>query len=382
MYILIVAGGYPSEKYRMNGVFGFDQAKALVQAGHKVIYAAIDMRSVRRTRQWGFESLNKDGVQIEAINIPCGKIPNSILNKVSRFGLKILYGKIVNKYGDPDIIHAHFINSGYITAQLFKKSSIPLVLTEHFSGMNQKELNQRLIKIGNYTYPRMDKVLAVSEHLANNIREKFSVGVSVIPNIVDIASFKYKHFGEKVDFFNFVSTGNLLPNKRMDLLIKAFYKAFKGDKKVNLYIYGEGPERKKLEKLIQTHGLKARVFLMGLVDRKEIAEKMSKSQCFVLASRLETFGVAYIEAMAMGLPVIATKCGGPEDFVKGNNGILVHVDNDSELTKAMKSIYQEIDFYDRNTISISTRNRFDPQTIVYQLVEIYEHLLNTKEKRN
>lgn len=74
MYILIVARGYPSERYKMNGIFEFDQAKALAKAGHKVIYAAIDVRSIRHKRQWGFESFKKDGVQIEAINIPCGGI--------------------------------------------------------------------------------------------------------------------------------------------------------------------------------------------------------------------------------------------------------------------------------------------------------------------
>ena len=91
MYILIIARGYPTEKYKMNGIFEFDQAKALAQAGHKVIYAGIDVRSIRKWRKWGFESFVKDGVQIEAINIACGRIPNYILNKIKKDSLNRIY---------------------------------------------------------------------------------------------------------------------------------------------------------------------------------------------------------------------------------------------------------------------------------------------------
>lgn len=381
MYILIVARGYPSEKYKMNGIFEFDQAKALVEAGHKVIYAAIDVRSLRRTRKWGFESFKREGVQVEAINLPCGRIPKNILNRISRLALRNLYKKILIKYGEPDIIHAHFIGSGYITTHLFSESKIPLVLTEHFSGMNKNHINPHLSKLGNYTYPRMDKVIAVSEYLAKNIKEKFDVEAIVIPNIVDTTSFEYKYMKKNKDFFNFVSTGNLLPNKRMDILIEAFYNAFKGDKKVNLYIYGEGPERNKLEKLINAYGLTGQVFLMGLVDRKEIANKMSESDCFVLASRLETFGVAYIEAMAMGLPVIATKCGGPEDFITEENGILVPVDDVDELEKTLRTIHINADLYDRKTISDAALKKYSSETIANRLFEIYENLLKLKRIR-
>ena len=72
MYIMIVARGYPSEKYKMNGIFEFDQAKALAQEGHKVVYAAVDVRSIRRWRKWGIEKKTIYGVELYAINIPGG----------------------------------------------------------------------------------------------------------------------------------------------------------------------------------------------------------------------------------------------------------------------------------------------------------------------
>lgn len=84
--------------------------------------------------------------------------------------------------------------------------------------------------------------------------------------------------------------------------------------------------------------------------KKKIAEQLSKSDCFVLASQSETFGVAYIEALAMGVPVIATKCGGPEGFVNENNGIMIDVDSESQLIEAMKYMYNNSDKYDREEI--------------------------------
>jgi len=299
----------------------------------------------------------------------------AILNRIRIMALRKLYKHINNKYGQPEIIHAHFLSYGYIAVKAFEKSNIPLVVTEHFSAMNKEKLNPRLFRLGKYVYPRVDKVIAVSNSLADNIKNKFGVDVLIIPNLVDTTNFEYRE--EKKDkkedrTFTFVSTGNLIKCKRMDLLIEAFNKVFKGNCKIKLYIFGEGPERDRLKKMIKNLGLENQVFLMGLVDRKEIANRMSKSDCFVLASRRETFGVAYIEAMAMGLPVIATQCGGPEDFVTAENGIIIPVDDRDALANALLMIYENIETYDRQAISVLTSKMFAPSTIAQQLIDVYK----------
>ena len=122
----------------------------------------------------------------------------------------------------------------------------------------------------------------------------------------------------------------------MDLTIEAFIDAFKGSDKVFLTIFGEGPERQKLEELVRINKMEKQIKLMGMQSRKVIADYLKECDCFVLASQTETFGVVYIEAMASGLPVIATKCGGPESFVNEENGVLIPVDNKDALVTAMK----------------------------------------------
>ena len=126
MNVVIIARGYPTEKYKMNGIFEFDQAKALVDSGIDVAYAAIDMRSIRRWRKWGVETKIVDGVKIYALNLPLGRIPKLLLRAISKFGLLYLYKKIINEQGKPDIIHAHFSGVGYVASILKKKYNIPL----------------------------------------------------------------------------------------------------------------------------------------------------------------------------------------------------------------------------------------------------------------
>lgn len=375
MNILIISRGYPSDKYKRNGIFEFDQARALARLGHKVVYAALDMRSIRKKRRFFFESFEKEGVYIEAINIPLGSISKRLLRHMRRFALKKLYKKILKRHGKPDIIHAHFIGIGYTTVEVLGKNKIPLLLTEHFSEMNQQIISPYMIKLGDYTYSRVDKLIAVSNHLAKNLEEKFGVNSVVIPNIVDLESFRYTKKGNEASGFNFVSTGNLVKNKRMDYLIKAFYKAFRNSEEVCLYIFGEGPEEANLRELIKEYRLEDRIFLMGQVDRKCIAKQMEVSNCFVLASRSETFGVAYIEAMSMGLPVIATKCGGPENFINDKNGILVSLYNINDLESAMVYMYKNSEKYDSEFIARRTQLQYSSNTIAKSLTELYTNIL-------
>lgn len=378
MRVFIIARGYPTEKYKMNGIFEFDQAKALVEAGVEIVYIAVDVRSIRRWRKWGYESLDKNGVHIEVVNVPCGRLPKNMLNKIQKTSLIGLYEKAIEKYGKPDIIHSHFVSRGHITAVVFKNTDIPLIHTEHFSGMNQENSNSYYQNIANNTYKYMDKVIAVSKPLTDRIKERFGVEATIIPNIVDTSIFKYAPRDKSKDGFKFISVGNLIKRKGMDLLINSFHDAFKDNQNVKLYIYGDGPERKALSSLINKLNLTNQVFLKGLVNRQIIAKRMHECDCFVLASKLETFGVAYIEALAAGLPVIATNCGGPEEFVHKDNGILIEVDDAEALTNSMLKMYSESDIFNREKISKEMVDKFSPEIIAKRLTEIYRNVLKDR----
>lgn len=381
MNILFITRGYPTKKYKTNGIFEFDQAKALVEQGHKVVYAAVDVRSIRRWRKWGIEKKHIAGIDVYAINIPLGRVPQSILRKFGSIGLKILYDRIIYDQGEPDIIHAHFTIPAYISSKLKNQTDIPLVITEHSSRVNKKNINQELFRVANEAYSNADSLIAVSPSLADRINKNFRKKSTYIPNIVDLNIFKYED-KIKNNKFNFVSAGNLIDIKRMDLTIEAFYKAFGNNPKITLTIFGQGPQRKMLEVLIDKYKLNSQVKLMGLCSREKIAEHFKKSDCFVLASQSETFGVAYIEALAMGVPVIATKCGGPEVFINERNGLMIEVNDKRQLSKAMKYMYNNIDKYDREGIAIDIKENFSPETVAKKIIEVYKEAMDNEYNYN
>ena len=106
-----------------------------------------------------------------------------------------------------------------------------------------------------------------------------------------------------------------------------------------------------------------------------MAEIYRKYDCFVLPSARETFGVAYIEAMSAGLPVIATKCGGPEEFVTKENGLLISTDNEQELTAAMEKMYHTSKEYDVNKMRAYIQEHFSMEAVADKVCSVYKKVL-------
>lgn len=374
MYVLVIGRGYPTEKYKLNGIFEFDQAKALASIGCKVVYIALDVRSIRRWRKWGIYKEKVQGIDTYSINIPLGRVPYKLLNKISSFALNHVYKKIIKDHGKPQVIHGHFTDIAYVAANLKNENEIPLVVTEHFSHIMKADIDKEFAYMASYAYEKADAVIAVSPALKDIIKEKFNKDALYVPNIVDTELFSYSSRSNDKSF-RFVSTGALTPIKKMDITVEAFARAFSHNEDVELIIFGEGPERNKIQSIIEKYDIKDKVKLLGVQSREVMAKSLRSSHCFVLASESETFGVAYIEALACGNPVIATKCGGPEVFVTEENGLLVPVDDMDSLVTAMRYMHENSMNYDREKISKVTANLFSPQEIANSLLEVYKNII-------
>ncbi len=134
-----------------------------------------------------------------------------------------------------------------------------------------------------------------------------------------------------------ISVGRLIKTKDFELLIKCFSNIYLDFPHVTLVIYGEGPERENLEDLIRHLSLTDRVFLPGVVTN--IQEKLVEADLFVFPSQYEGFPNALCEAMAVGLPVIASNCSGNVDVVQdGSNGVLFSVGDEKTLTERMRHL--------------------------------------------
>ena len=122
-------------------------------------------------------------------------------------------------------------------------------------------------------------------------------------------------------------------------MIDSFTQAFKANQHYKLLIVGEGPERKNLEKQIRKHAMNSQIKLFGAAKKEKVKELLHSSNCFVLSSIVETFGVVIIEAMSCGLPVLSTKCGGPESIITSDT--LGSLCNYEDLKDKMKDISKQ-----------------------------------------
>lgn len=379
MKILIVARAYPKKENRMLGLFEKDQAIALRKAGYDVIYAVLDFRSVRRKRKLGFVRFDDCDIPVFEMNIPLGKIPLLVNQVVAKYAIKKIYKKIVAEYGEVDIVHSHFFKISVGTLAFFSNTSIPIVFTEHSSLIAQGKVSKKEKRIISKAYNCADKVIAVSQPLADIIYAQSKVKAEVIPNIVCFENHMNKFNKKDSECFQFASAGNLIHGKGFDLLIAAMKFVIRKYPNTKMTIYGDGPCRKVLEKKINEENLSNHICLYGSFTREDIPNMYGSANAFVLASRGETFGVVYVEAMAYGLPIIGTTCGGPEDFITNDTGILVPSENVEKLSEAMIKLIENIELYNGNFIREYALSKFSAKQVVLKLTDVYRDIINRRK---
>jgi glycosyltransferase involved in cell wall biosynthesis len=122
-----------------------------------------------------------------------------------------------------------------------------------------------------------------------------------------------------------------------------------------------------------------RVTFLGELHRPEVAARLREADLFVLASRLETFSVATVEAMACGVPVVATACGGPEELVGPEAGAIVPPGDAAALAEAIDRALSMR--FDSAAISRGVADRFSAEAVGARLRRVYESVLEEKDRR-
>ena len=183
------------------------------------------------------------------------------------------------------------------------------------------------------------------------------------------------------DTLSIITTGSLIHRKGFDLLPKAFSMLDLPNEQWELTIIGEGNEYGNLTQQIHSTSLQNNIHLVGIKTKEQIAEILKNSSIFLLPSRNENFSVAVLEALACGLPVIASICGGIRECINEKNGLLFPVDDVEKLAQSILYAVQHIDKYDRKAIAEDCLARFSPEVIAKQLTQIFEETIK-KTKNN
>lgn len=230
-----------------------------------------------------------------------------------------------------------------------------------------------------------DRVQAISRFLADFAKEMGHTGsVALVPNAVDYAHFsqqttkeQYTALRQKIGLAPgdtmVITTSRLVYKNAVDDLIVAMASL---PQQTKLVILGLGPDKAMLESLVQKHGLQRRIFFLGHVDHKELPTYLQASDVFVRASRTEGLGNSFLEAMAAGVPVIATPVGGIPDFLDdGVTGFVCNVDAPesiaTQVTRVLDPANKALVARVRGTAQTMVRERYTWDVVSTQMRELF-----------
>ena len=369
MHILVMPSWYPTNEDPNNGVFFAEQAAALADFGHRVSVIALYGDAGR-----GLYVEQRSRGRASEFAVHFKPLPFHLTYLRIMAGIARLFSREFS--GDrPDLIHVHSFRAIRYAMALKRLYRIPYVVTEHVSWFERGLLTEKELKSVAAGYAHASAVIAVSEGLRDQIAPLSRSSVRVVPNLVDERFFRTKLERSPEDGFRFLSVGSLNRNKGMDAVLDAFAAAAEFRDDITLTICGDGEERGALERQAEVLGLGEKVLFAGRVSRDQCAAYMSGCDAFVLASRVETFGIVLAEAMACGRPVVMTKTGAWRQIVSDRTGLAVDADDIPALSRAILTMREDADRYDPEEIRAFCRERFSPQAVCGSLTEIYEEVL-------
>jgi glycosyltransferase involved in cell wall biosynthesis len=388
-HILILPSWYPPD----GGYFFREHSESIANMGYQVDVLVTRVVGVRKLIQVGFSALRRarvvDENGLRVLRSVYLKIPGSEKRNIKGWSRQVLkqYSRYEKNYGKPDLILAHSVTwAGYAASQIQERYKVPYLVAEHrsFFVWSTPEARQMVrphhIPFFEAAYKNCFTVVPVSgslmkglTHLMPWIEDK----ALVIPNMIREDMFLPPEKPRQTIPFVFLWAGRLEHVKGIDLLLEAVHllkKELKTDFRVRLA--GKGNLRQELELQSEKLGLSGEVVFLGRISRAEMQQEMQRANCFILPSRYEAFGVVLIEAMASGLPVIATRSGGPDTIVTGENGLLVDPDDAPQLAEAMEQMITNYDTRSAENIRSSTIAHYGQTAVMKKYHELFQQILD------
>jgi N-acetyl-alpha-D-glucosaminyl L-malate synthase BshA len=367
---------YPT--YGGSGVMATELGKELAKKGHQIhfISYALPFRLNNFVENVVFH-------EVEMSSYPLFEFPLYALALASKMVEVVEYEKL-------DLLHVHYAiphaSSAYLAKQMLKKKKdLKVITTLHGTDITLIGLEPSFLPLVRFSIEASDGVTAVSRSLKEQTLTNYNIEkeIQVIPNFVDTDLYKpskdgglREHVapqGEKV----LVHTSNFRVVKRVPDTIRILEKVIK-EIPSKLLLVGDGPDRSECERLCRQLGLCDDVKFLGKQDG--LVEILNAADIFLIPSQSESFGLAALEAMACGLPVVSSNIGGLPELVRHNEtGFIAGIGDIDRMAKYVTDLLTNQKKYE--LFSANARNRavniFNKSKIVHLYEEHYKKILNS-----
>ncbi|MFT5077554.1 MAG: N-acetyl-alpha-D-glucosaminyl L-malate synthase BshA [Planctomycetota bacterium] len=314
------------------------------------------------------------------------QVPQYPLFKYQPYELA-LSSKLVDmvRYYGIDMMHVHYAiphaYAGYMAKKMLEDEGIiiPMVTTLHGTDITLVGNHPHYKPAVTFSINNSDKVTSVSESLKKDTLRLFSINneIDVVPNFIDMKKHENTYTdcqrdhmalpGERI----ITHVSNLRPVKRILDIVKVFAK-IQEEIPSKLLIVGEGPEREPAQELVDSLGLTEKVVFLG--NSNEVNKILCFTDLFLLPSEKESFGLAALEAMACGVPVISSNAGGLSEVnTHGVSGYLSNVGDIDDMAKnAISILNNDVTLQEFKKQAKKAAARFDTDNIVPFYEEIYK----------
>lgn len=377
--VLHVTPWYPDEDHPVAGRFVREHIRATTHVARCAVIHLVPgshVPAVRHRLAWGV-----DIDSVPTVRVHYGSGLWAVGGLLA--GLTAAWRGLSDRVGRFDLVHAHVLEAALPVALLVRARRTPYVVTEHWSAFlpeDPADLGGIRRLVAPMALRGAARVLPVSRTLERAMRTVApGARYEIVPNIVDADVFRSRPASMRDRDLTVAGIGLMTPGKGFDVLIRAHALVTNRDSNARLILVGDGPQRAHLEELALELGVHDSVTFAGMRSPAEVSELLARSWLVAVASWYESFSLVAAESLAVGRPVVATQCGGPEEFVGADHGMLVPVGDERALAEAILRVAATE--WDPERLGLNVRQEFGRATVAARLAAIYEAVLREQGRQ-
>lgn len=369
--VAIITVWYPTPERPGWGAFVREHARALARVAD-VAVIHVDTATPARRGIWTVADDEEEPGR-RRLRIRLRRAPG-LATPLAVAGVRAALRRLARDGFVPDVVHAHVWAAGLL-ALAARPRGVPVVLSEHLSALATGSLGPLDRALARIVFARADLVCPVSEDLARRIG---SLGVrapvTVVPNAIDTDRFEPRR-GPRADGpIRALTVAGLTEIKRIDVLLDALARARSrpGAPPIELDVVGDGPLAPSLREQAERLGVTVRFH--GFQPGPAVAELMRRADLFVLPSRWENLPVVLLEAMACGLPSVASRVGGVPEILDPESGVTVPPEDADALADALVDVAGRLGDFDAAALHERAAARYGFDAVAERWLALYRSL--------